>query len=109
MQQAYATSENALSLMAETQTIMGLARAQGPGLPEPGNVSVMNLTGYNSLDVLAAPRECTIHIGSRERSVSLNPEEGTSIDQVCAAVLQPAPSGPQSPAPASTPGISQKK
>lgn len=109
MQQAYATTESALSLMAETQTVMGLARAQGPGLPEPGNIAAMNLTGHDSLDVLAAPRECAVHIGGRAQTINLQPVSGSSIAQVCTAALSVAPSTPQTPAPTSTPGMGRKK
>ncbi|QQG37261.1 MAG: hypothetical protein HYS17_05735 [Micavibrio aeruginosavorus] len=109
MQQAYATSESALRLMADAQTLMGLARAQGPGLPEPGNISAMDLCDHDSLDVLAAPRECAININGQQRTVNLNPASGSSIGQICAAALKTAPPEPQAPAPINAPGMGQKK
>ncbi|MCM2344438.1 MAG: hypothetical protein NDJ24_07755 [Alphaproteobacteria bacterium] len=109
MQQAYATTESALGLMAETQTVMGLARAQGPGLPEPGNVTAMNLVGHDSLDVLAAPRECSVRIGNHEQTVNLQPAAGSSIAQICTAAFSVTASGPQAPAPTNAPGMGRKK
>lgn len=107
MQKAYATSPDALSLMAETQIIMGAERAHSADLPEQGQSATMKLGTPGSLDVLQAPRECEVHVGSSSFTLKLVPQAGASIQKVTDAALKtPISAPPSNPA---APNIGRKK
>lgn len=101
MQKAYATSADALNLMAETQIIMGAARANSADLPEQGHSATTKLGTPSSLDVLQAPRECECHVDGSSFTLKLVPQENASIQHVTAAALHvptaTQPSGPAAP------------
>lgn len=96
MQHAYAGSKNSLRLMAETQIVMGAARqAETPDqvqaallgmnageVSAAGDVVEISFGAPQSLDVLGAPRECTVHVANQSAVLSLVPAEGSTIQSV---------------------------
>ena len=96
MQHAYAGSKSSLRLMAETQIIMGAARqADTPeqvqaalagmnagDVSAAGDAVEIRFGSPQSLDVLGAPRECTVHIANQSAVLSLVPAEGSTIQSV---------------------------
>ncbi len=96
MQHAYAGSKNSLRLMAETQIVMGAARqAETPEQVQAallgmnaGDVSAsgdavgIRFGSPQSLDVLGAPRECTVHVANQSAVLTLVPAEGATIQSV---------------------------
>ena len=109
MQHAYATSGDALSLLAETETVMGAARTNAPTLPEHGQSAPMTIGNQDSLDVLQAPRDCECHVGGNSFTMHLVPQAGASIQAVTAAAMPATPAGPQGSAPTIDPGMGRKK
>lgn len=110
MQQAFATSAQALHLLAETQIIMGAARSNSATLPTHGQSVEMNIGTPGSLEVLSAPRDCKVHIGPESFTINLTPSADTSIQDVTAAALKAsAAPAPQTAAPTLDPGMGPKK
>lgn len=109
-QHVYATSKQALELLAGAEVVMGAARNNSPSLPEQGNVAAMDLAGHSSLDVLNAPRQCEIHIGSQSHVVELTPRADASIQDITTEALRSdSPTSPQPTTPRSDLGMGRKK
>lgn len=125
MQHAYAGLNSSLRLMAETQIVMGAARqADTPEQIQAaltgmnaGDVSVagdavgISFASPQSLDVLGAPRECTVHIANQSAVLSLVPAEGATIQSVVDDSLRQisvSGTGPKNDTPFK-PGTSHKK
>ncbi len=102
MQHAYATSPEALQLLAETQIVMGAARINSSALPENGTPVEMTIGTPSSLDTLSAPRQCEVHAaGIAPYMLELTPRADATIQTVISEAIQAAPSsaGPRPTAP----------
>lgn len=109
-QHAFATSTDALSLMAETQTVMAAVRSQSPDLPADGNVIEMDIGNKPSFEVLSAPRSCEVHVGNQNFTMNLTPQDGVSIQDVASAALKAAaPASSTVAKPKFDPGMGTKK
>lgn len=111
MQRAYATSQNAAKLLAETEIVMGEARTGSSTLPDHGAVVGITLGTPQSLDVLAAPRQCEIHIaGQSSRVLNLTPRADATIQTIIDESWRATDSsGPQPEAPTPNTGLQRGK
>lgn len=112
MQRAYATSPEATNLLAETQIVMGEARANSPTLPENGTVTDITIGTPQSLDVLVAPRQCAMHVpGLASHILDLTPRPDATIQTVINESLRAtqSSSGPQPAVPKPDSGPQREK
>lgn len=89
MQNAYATSKDALPLLAEAETLMGRVRSGDDALPQSGQAAAVNLRDADSLDAIATPRQCALQIGNEEARthLTLTPRVGLSAEKAVTEAL----------------------